>query len=383
MERYRLGSICKILSGGTPKTGVPEYWNGDRKWITPAELSESSYVVCDTDRKLTGAGVKSAGLTPLPEGTVILSSRAPIGKVAIAGCEMYCNQGFKNLVCSEHIYNKYLYWYLKSKTDFLNSLGRGATFKEISKTTVSEIELDVPEYSEQVEKVIRLEKLQSIITHRRAQLAKLDELVKCRFVEMFGDPANDQSNKWELSSLGKEFEIYSGGTPTTTIPEFWDGGAIPWIGSNACKNVILNTNDGKFITEAGLNNSSARWVHSGYVLIALVGATIGKTALLNFSTTTNQNVAAINVPANHNYMPEFIYIYVQMLHRKFLELGDGGFKMANLNFIRQLPLLSPPVKMQKSFTAFFRQLDKSRLVIQASLAETQKLFDSLMQEYFD
>ena len=381
MAKHRLGSICRIISGSTPKTGIPEYWDGDKKWVTPAELSESDYIINDTQRKLTEAGVKAAGLTLLPEGTVILSSRAPIGKVAIAGCEMYCNQGFKNLVCSDIIFNKYLYWYLRGKTDFLNSLGRGATFKEISKSTVSEIEIDVPSYPEQMEAVHKLEKLQVILTLRRAQLAKLDELVKCRFVELFGDPVAPEK-KWKVSTFGNEFEIFSGGTPSTGVSKYWDNGTIPWIGSNLCQDAILKHTDGKHITDDGFNNSSAKWAHAGYVLVALVGATIGKTALLTISTTTNQNIASINVPGNINYTSEYIYMLMRFLYTKFMELGNGGFKMANLGFIRQLPLLTPPISLQSEYSAFVHRIDKSRFAIQASLDKTQQLFDSLMQEYF-
>ena len=143
MRRYKLGDICEIVSGSTPKTSVKEYWDGDVKWITPAELTDETYIITDSVRKITKLGVKETGLTPLPEGTVILSSRAPIGKVAIAGCDMYCNQGFKNLICSERVDNRYLYWFLKGNTKFLNSLGRGATFKEISRTIVENIEINV------------------------------------------------------------------------------------------------------------------------------------------------------------------------------------------------------------------------------------------------
>lgn len=123
--KYKLGEICEIVSGSTPKTSVAEYWDGDIKWITPAELTDESYIIEDSVRKLTDLSVKKSGLMPFPAGTVILSSRATIGKVAIAGCEMYCNQGFKNLICSDKINNKYLYWFLKENTAFLNSLGRG------------------------------------------------------------------------------------------------------------------------------------------------------------------------------------------------------------------------------------------------------------------
>lgn len=132
MTRYKLSEICKIVSGSTPKTNVPEYWDGENVWITPAEITDKTFIVYDSQRKLSNLGVEKTHLSSFPKGTVILSSRAPIGKVAIAGVEMFCNQGFKNLICSEKIMNEYLYWFLKGKTKYLNSLGRGATFKELS-----------------------------------------------------------------------------------------------------------------------------------------------------------------------------------------------------------------------------------------------------------
>ena len=147
----RLGDICTVVSGSTPKSNIPEYWDGDIKWITPAELTEQSYIITDSARHITELGVQKTGLKPFPAGTVILSSRAPIGKTAIAGCEMFCNQGFKNLICSDQVNNRYLYWFLTCNTDYLNSLGRGATFKEISKGIVEDIEIPLPSISKQVE----------------------------------------------------------------------------------------------------------------------------------------------------------------------------------------------------------------------------------------
>ena len=178
--RYKLGDICEIVSGSTPKTSIPEYWDGDIKWITPAELNDDSYIINDTIRKITELGVKKTGLSPFPVGTVILSSRAPIGKVAIAGCEMYCNQGFKNLICSDKINNRYLFWFLKGNTKYLNSLGRGATFKEISKQIVSSIEINVPSIKEQEDAVNVLEQVSGIIRFRKQELQMLDDLIKAR-----------------------------------------------------------------------------------------------------------------------------------------------------------------------------------------------------------
>ena len=145
--RYDLAPISgigKVVSGATPKTSNAEYWGGDNLWVTPAELTDESYFIYDTERKITDKGAKSCAANLLPIGTVILSSRAPIGKVAIAGAEMYCNQGFKNIIPNTKINSVYLFELLKMETEYLNSLGRGATFKEISKQIVENIRIKVP-----------------------------------------------------------------------------------------------------------------------------------------------------------------------------------------------------------------------------------------------
>ncbi|MBR2290304.1 MAG: restriction endonuclease subunit S, partial [Clostridia bacterium] len=182
MKRYRLGEICEIVSGSTPKTSIQEYWDGDIKWITPAEITDDSYIITDTVRKITKLGVEKNGLSSFPAGTVILSSRAPIGKVAIAGCDMYCNQGFKNLICSKIINNKYLYWFLKGKKDYLNKLGRGATFKEISKQIVAEIEIELPSLEEQVLVANNLLNIKRVIDLKKKEIDLFDKLIKARFV---------------------------------------------------------------------------------------------------------------------------------------------------------------------------------------------------------
>lgn len=193
----KLGEVCTIVSGSTPKTSVTSYWDGNIKWITPAELNEDTFYIMDSVRHITEEGKEKTGLSYLPTGTVILSSRAPIGKTAIAGCEMCCNQGFKNLICSDAVYNEYLYFFLKSKTDYLNSLGRGATFKEISKSIVENIEIPLPEVNQQKEIAEKFKKLEQLISLRKQQLAKLDGLIKAQFANTFENDANFHTDYME------------------------------------------------------------------------------------------------------------------------------------------------------------------------------------------
>ena len=158
----KVKNIGKIISGSTPSTNTPELWNGDYLWITPAELKDDSFIVNSTERKLTHLGIKNSSLIELPIGTVLLSSRAPIGKVAIVGKNMFCNQGFKNIIPNKEVNSIYLYYILKEKKEYLNFLGRGATFKELSKEIVENISIKVPpielqnKFAERIEKIEKL-----------------------------------------------------------------------------------------------------------------------------------------------------------------------------------------------------------------------------------
>ena len=206
-EMVRLGDVCEIVSGTTPSTNNAALWDGTVKWVTPAELSDDSFIIYDTIRHISTI----AGLKSMPCGTVLLSSRAPIGKVAITGAEMCCNQGFKNLICSERIHNQYLYCFLKSKTGYLNSLGRGATFKEISKEIVENIKVPLPTIFEQQRFSTIIEKITLLISQRKQQLEQLDLLVKSRFVEMFGDPVTNPMG-WEKHQLCKHITFLTSGS---------------------------------------------------------------------------------------------------------------------------------------------------------------------------
>lgn len=140
-DKKRIDEIGEIVSGSTPSTTDESNWNGDVNWITPAEMGVQLYYG-ETQRKITQKAAKS--LTLMPVGTVLLSSRAPIGKLAISTVPMCCNQGFKNIICGKSINNIFMYYYLMLTMDNVIALGRGATFKEVSKQGISAYNVIVP-----------------------------------------------------------------------------------------------------------------------------------------------------------------------------------------------------------------------------------------------
>ena len=198
---------------------------------------------------------------------------------------------------------------------------------------------------------------------------------------MFGDLLSN-SKGYDLSDYGSLFELNAGGTPSKNKPEYWENGNISWIGSNMCQDTILYENDGKYITELGFNNSSARMFPKNTVLVALVGATIGKTALLKFETTTNQNVLGIRGIEESGNNPYFVFYYTQGLHKFFMDISDGGFAMASKGFISKLPFPIVDISLQNDFADFVKLIDKSKFIVQKQIDDLQELLDSKMDEYF-
>lgn len=189
----RLEDCTEIVSGATPSTSESAYWDGDICWATPKDLSElDSAYISDTPRKITRRGLQSCAATVLPPESVLFSSRAPIGHVAINTVPMATNQGFKSFVPKgERVHAKFLYHWLRHNRPYLESLGNGATFKEVSKAVVARIEIPLPPRPEQRRIAAILDKADALRAKRRAALAQLDTLTQSIFLDMFGDPATN------------------------------------------------------------------------------------------------------------------------------------------------------------------------------------------------
>lgn len=385
MEKYKLGDICEIVSGSTPKTNIDEYWEGTIKWITPAELNDDTYIITDSVRKITELAVKKTGLKSFPEGTVILSSRAPIGKVAIAGCEMYCNQGFKNLICSKKINNKYLYWFLKGNTVFLNSLGRGATFKELSKSIVSNIEINLPDIVYQKKTVETLEKVSEIIALRKRELSSLDDLIKARFVEMFGNPATP-GDKFKTCKLGEVADVKSSHRVFTTefvaegVP-FYRGTEIGVLASGQQPEDSYRISMEHYRKIASDDSKPMR----GDLLLPSI-CNKGQVWMVDTDEPfyyKDGRVLCIS-PERSVFDSRYLQFYMKLrTEAEYPKLGSGStFAEFKIFQLKELEVDIPPMNSQKSFDLFADQVDKSKVAIQKALDKTQMLFDSLMQEYF-
>ena len=309
------------------------------------------------------------GCTEIFEGDCLVSRLPdPVGRACILpniGCRMITAVDCSIIRFGDNYLSQFFVNYTQSPNyrNSINNSTTGTTRKRISRKNLETIPIPVPPLSEQQRIVSELDLLSSIIEKKKVQLKEYDQLAQSIFYDMFGDPVSNEKG-WEVKKLGDEFEVSSGGTPSTKKSEYWDDGNISWIGSNMCQNQIIFENDGKYITKEGLEHSSAKLYKKGVVLIALVGATIGKVALLNFATTTNQNIAGVNVPSNKDFDPIFVFYLIQSLYCFFENIGDGKFKMANLSFVRSLPIIKPSYEIQQSFASKIEAIERQKALIQ-------------------
>lgn len=198
------------MGGATPKRNVASYWDGDIPWITPKDVSNlSEPYIYEAPEYISKAGYKAAATYMLPVGTVLLTSRAPIGNVAIAGIELCTNQGFKSLIPGENIYNKYLYHCIKKFVPQLELLGNGATFKEVSKKVVENFEIPLPPFEVQKRIADILDKADGIRQKREKAIKLADDFLRATFLEMFGDPV-ENPKKLKKSPITELADVITG-----------------------------------------------------------------------------------------------------------------------------------------------------------------------------
>lgn len=384
-EYKKLGEVCEVVTGTTPKTNIPEYWGKGHYWVTPAELNDTTVYIDKTERQITDEALSKTKLRLLPVGTVLLSSRAPIGKVAIANAEMYCNQGFKNCICSEAIYNKYLFYFLRLKKDYLNSLGRGATFKEISKSIVESIKIPLPPKSTQLAIVTELDKINELIRLKKEQLKDFDNLAQSLFYEMFGDPVENEKG-WEVKKLN---EIVSDNCSISY------GIVQPGDGVENGVPVVRPVDMTKtFVSRKGLKNTTKE-ISDSYKRTILKGNEIlmcvrGTTGLISMATPELQgcNVTRGIAPIECGPTCDKWFVFYQILNpaiqHHIAEYTRGiALKQINMKDVRDIPLCLPPLSLQRLFAQRIEQIEREKSEVQKSIQDLETLLASRMQYWFE
>lgn len=379
-------NACEVISGGTPRTGIADYWDGDVPWATPKDLSGlTQATIFDTPRKLTAAGLANSSAVLLPANSVLLSSRAPIGHVAINAIPMATNQGFKNLVPRPGIaHSGYLYHWLRVNRPFLESLGTGATFKEVSKRIVEAIEIPLPPITEQQRIAAALDQVDTLRAKRREAIALLDDLAQSIFLDMFGDPSVNAAGftVCELESLVADGDRINYGVvqPGQHVED-----GIPLIRSGDLGRLGVDRSSLMRISSEIESSYSRSRIKGIEILIGCVGA-IGQVSVVN-SKDIGSNVAraVARVPIADDFDREYVAAYLRMnfAQQYFTkELRTVAQPTLNIKQIKSAPVVLPPSESRRTFTERARMVTRQREAHVAHLAALDELFASLQQRAF-
>lgn len=323
MKKYCLKDVADIYSGATPLTRNKHYYeNGTIAWLTPKDLSGYTHkYIYSGQRNITEEAYRSCATNLLPKGAVLFSSRAPIGYVAIAGNDLCTNQGFKSFVCKEELlFNQYLYYYLLKNRKKIEALGNGSTFKEVSRKTLANYEIELPSLEVQkdiVKELVMLDEKYEDNCKILTNIEKLIEYLYCKFYE-------DNERHYEELPLAEVIEIVTGGTPSTKIDTYWNNGMYYWYTPTdvTTTSTIVSLVAEKKISVSGLANSGAKLIPANSVIMTS-RATIGE-AVINLSeATTNQGILSL-VPKDNRTTLLQIYFWVKRNKQLIASIANGS-----------------------------------------------------------
>ena len=387
---YRLEELFDLQMGKTPSRSVTEYWeSGNNKWISIADLSKCGKYIYDTKECLSDIAVPESGIKQIPANTVVMSFKLSIGKTAITSEPMYSNEAIMSFRDRKlvQLLPEYIYYLLLSK-NWDDGTNKAVMGKTLNKATLSKVKVNIHSMQEQQEIVYVLNQATALIELHQQQLQKLDELVKARFVELFGDPIVN-SCKLPVVTLGEiSGLITKGASPSWQgFSYINDKSQTLFVTSENVREGYLDLSSPKYV-EDGFNVKQKRSViHKGDFLINIVGASIGRAAQFNLDCKANMNQASALVRIKDRRINEkylLTYLNSDKAQRMYDSMkSDTGRANLSLQDISNLSILLPPIKKQIEFDQFVNQVDKSKVAVQKSLDEAQLLFDSLMQQYFE
>lgn len=383
-RKVRLGECCEIVSGATPSTSNADCWDGDICWATPKDLSGlEGHYISDTPRKLTEAGLASCSATMLPPNSVLFSSRAPIGHVAINTVPMATNQGFKSLVPGSEVVAKFLFHWLRANRSFLEGLGVGATFKEVSKAVVDKVEIPLPPIAEQRRIAAILDQADALRTKRREALAQLDRLAQSIFVEMFGDPAANPKG-WPVSRIGDLLESASYGTSEKSDTS----GQFPVLRmNNITRTGEMDFTDLKYM-DLDASEHERYLVKAGDVLFNRTNSAelVGKTGIFREAEPMAYAGYLVRLRTNADNDPEYLAAFMNTPYTKRVLRGmcKSIIGMANINAteVQGIKIAQPPLELQVQFRNRIGSLNQVKTSHRAMLSELDGLFSSLQHRAF-
>ena len=386
--RYKLKEIFDLQMGKTPSRKNLNYWNTrDYKWISIADLSQTRKYISDTKEYLSCSAVEESGIKVIPANTVVMSFKLSIGKTAITSEDMYSNEAImafhdKHVV---ELLPEYIYYMFQYK-NWDEGSNKAVMGKTLNKATLSEVEINICSVAEQKEIVNVLDKIMRILSDREEEIKLLDDLIKSRFIEMFGEPENN-NKAWPVKSLDKLCTV--GSSKRVYQSEQSSEGVPFWRISDLVSKIDTGTVDSAlFISEIKYTELKRAGLVpvTGDILVTSRG-TLGRCYIIQDEDCFYFQDGMISWLSN--YSEEITPLYLQYLFtmsgfRKQIDNTQAGSTVAYLSIamLKKLQVMVPDKALQEQFAAFVAQTDKSKLAIQKSLEKLEILKKALMQQYF-
>ncbi len=384
MKKYKLSDLFDLQMGKTPARNNPKYWEeGTNPWISIADMSSNGKYITTTKECITDRAISDTGIRPIFPGTVIMSFKLSIGKVARTTVKSYSNEAImafeiKDREPSQYtIDNDYAY-YLLSALNFENIGNKAVMGKTLNKAILENTEVYVHPWDEQRRIISKLDKVIELIKLRTQQLSKLDELVKSRFVELFDDNV-------PTAKLGDVCRMINGdrGKNYPSGDDFVENG-VPFVNAGHLQNRKVDFCDMNYITEEKFNLLSQGKMQEGDILYCLRGS-LGKHGLVDFERGAVASSLVILRCNQEQVLPQFLLYALETPEIEVqLKAANNGSSQPNLSAasVKAYDIKLPTIEQQKQFVSFVEQTDKSKLAIQKSLEKLETLKKALMQKYF-
>lgn len=359
-------SLFQVESGGTPSSDIPEYWDGNIRWATLVDLPAANLIteLKDTERTISPLGLEKSSAKLLPAGTVLVSTRATIGRVAIAEYETATNQGFKNIIVLDdsNISNRFVAYMMTALTDRMVSLASGGTFKEISKSNFLTLSIPLPPLTIQEQIVSELDNYQKIIDGARQVVDNYKPNIRIDF-------------SWELKPLGQICDVRDG---THDSPKFIQDG-FPLVTSKNIKNGTIILDDVNFISKEDYDKINQRSkVDKGDILMPMIG-TIGNPVIVDIEPTfAIKNVALIKFPGQKVKSKYVLFVLNSSLFAKYIEATKRGGtqNFISLKDIRSFNIPCPAVEIQERI---IKEIEEEISIVE----QNKRLIDIFKQKIAD
>jgi|GEM_PF-401862 len=374
----KLGNLCDVVLGRTPSRSKKQYWGIGTSWTSIRDMSQR--IITETKEQITEEGAIASRSRLIPKGTLLMSFKLSVGKLAFAAKDLYTNEAIAALPIKDlkRIDQNYLYYLLQNIP--LIGGNQAVMGQTLNKSSLENLKLFFPKNIKDQKHIAQvLGDCEELIALRRESIALLDELVKSTFLEMFGDPTQQDYNR-EYTNLGNLGDWKSGGTPSRKKAENF-GGEIPWITSGELNEVYISEAK-EHITETGLIGSNAKLLQSGTLLLGMYDTAALKSSICTKEMTCNQAIAYSKLDET-KCLPEFVYTAIQ-LGKEYYRSKQRGVRQKNMNLtmIKELEIPFPHIDAQTKFVSIFKEIQISKALFSYHLLELEHFYGRLSQDAF-